>query len=485
MANSILIIEDEDLLSLEMARHFKREKWRTIIASTIQEASRILVEQGVNPMIVVSDMTLPDGNALDLLEKIGVNESEWIFLTGYGTIADSVRALRLGAFDYLEKPVDFSRLDMVVAAAARSVRANRRLNDVSRQASRIYGFDSFFGKSSLVREVKEFLMRLSAAPFRALIISGETGTGKGLVARILHHNSLRSSGPLIEVNCAALPADLMESELFGHEAGSFTGSMGKRRGVMEQADGGTLFLDEISEMPLMLQSKLLKVVEEQSFRRVGGEREIFVDVQIIAASNRDLAECVLNHTFREDLYHRLSAFHLHLPALRDRLEDMDDYLPLLIEEFNAKLGKNVKTVPDKAWEKLHSHSWRGNIRELRNVVERCVMFANSEVFPVKWLQLEELVESDEEPIPQHRNGNENARMENLAEQKGSINVPLDGSLSLEEIDKLIIEAALVQNHYNVAAAARVLGATRDTLRYRIQKYGLKSSTHSNTTQQDE
>ncbi len=469
MANSILIIEDEELLSLEMARHFKRDKWRPLIAATLKEAHRLLVEQGISPMIVISDMTLPDGSALDLLEKVGVGESEWIFLTGYGTIADSVRALRLGAFDYLEKPVDFPRLDMVIAAAARSVRANRRLNDASRQASRLYGVDSFLGKSALVREVKEFLTRLSAAPFSALIISGETGTGKGVAARILHHNGLRSNGPMIEVNCAALPAELMESELFGHEAGSFTGSTGKRRGLMEQADGGTLFLDEIGEMPLALQSKLLKVVEEQNFRRVGGEHEIVVDVRIIAATNRDLAECVQNHTFREDLYHRLNIFHLHLPALRDRIEDLDEYLPILIDEFNAKLGKNVKTIPDKAWERLRAHVWSGNIRELRNVVERCVMFAQSEVFPVKWLQFDELLESEARP----GEDGEGVPPAVSPGQQAGLTLPLDGSLSLDDMDRVIIEKVLVQNHYNVAATARALGTTRDTLRYRIQKYGLK------------
>jgi two-component system response regulator AtoC len=478
MANTILIIEDEDLLAQEMARHFLRDKWRISIASTLAEANQLVSVQGLIPMIVISDMTLPDGSALDLLEKLGTGESEWIFLTGYGTIANSVRALRLGAFDYLEKPVDFSRLDMVVAAATRSVRANRRLNYASTQASHMYTFDSFFGKSPLVKEVKEFLTRLSSAPFRALVISGETGTGKGVAARILHYNSLRSKGPLIEVNCAALPAELMESELFGHEAGSFTGSTGKRRGMMEQADGGTLFLDEISELPLLLQSKLLKVVEEQSFRRVGGEREILVDVQIIAASNRDLAGGVVARTFREDLYHRLSAFHLQLPALRDRVEDLDEFLPMLLAEFNAKLGKNVKVIPEKVWEKLRNHRWSGNIRELRNVVERCVMFAQSEVFPVKWLQLEE--GGGPGPAPTQGVQEPGEKIQTVVEvaRDDFLRIPLDGSLNLDEMDRVIIETALSRHNYNVAAAARALGTTRDTLRYRIQKYGLKSGISS-------
>jgi DNA-binding NtrC family response regulator len=471
MANTILIIEDEALLAQEMERHFQRNKWRVIWASSLADARRLLCVQGINPLLVLSDMNMPDGNALDLLEEIGVNDSEWIFLTGYGTVTDSVRALRLGAFDYLEKPVDFSHLDMVVAGAARSVRANRRLNDVTRQASQTYSLDSFLGKSQAVGEVREFISRLSAAPFKALIISGETGTGKGIAAKIMHHNSLRHQGPMVEVNCSALPKELMESELFGHEAGSFTGATGKRRGLMEQADGGTLFLDEIGDMPLMLQTKLLKVIEEQSFRRVGGDRELSVDVQIIAASNRDLARGVQEHTFREDLYHRLNVFRLHLTPLRDRIEDLDVLIPALLAEFNAKLGKNVTVVPDKVWEKLRAHRWNGNIRELRNVVERCVMFATSDVFPLKWLQLE----APEPAAGEHAEGGE-VREPGRPYQGGAdgnyVRVSLDGSLSLDDIDRTVIEAVLARHRNNVAAAARTLSTTRDTLRYRIQKYGI-------------
>ncbi|MDR2876945.1 MAG: sigma-54 dependent transcriptional regulator [Chromatiales bacterium] len=472
MLRTLLVIEDEALLAQEIERHFRRDRWRVITATTLKEARRLLGEQDIAPLVVVSDMSLPDGNALDLLDELGVGDSEWIFLTGYGTVADSVRALQLGAFDFLEKPVDFSRLDLVVTGAARSARANRRLHDETVQASQRYSPESFVGSSQAAREVRELLTRLSTAPFRTLTITGETGTGKGVAARILHHSGTRSQGPLIEVNCSALPKDLMESELFGHEAGSFTGAKGRRRGLMEQADGGTLFLDEIGEMPLDLQTKTLKAIEEQSFRRVGGEHEIAVDVQVIAASNRDLALGIRSGTFREDLYHRLSVFHLHLPPLRERLEDLDILVPMLIHEFNAKAGRSVRFVPEAVWERLRAHKWSGNVRELRNVIERCVMFAQNDELPLKWLQLE-AADAYGEQIEGAVTASEGP---SVAADTGWIRLALDGSMSLEAMDRAIILAMLERQHYNVAATARILDTTRDTLRYRIKKYGITNDT---------
>jgi len=474
MVRTLLVIEDEALLAQEIERHYAADKWRVFVAGTIKDARRLLREQGLLPLVIISDMSLPDGNALDLLEEAGVDSGEWIFLTGYGTVADLVRALRLGAFDFLEKPADFARLDLVVAGAARSARANRRLQEESGQASRKYSPASFVGTSAAAREVRDVLARLCTAPFRALVITGETGTGKGVAARILHYSGLRSGGPLVEVNCSALPKELMESELFGHEAGSFTGAKGLRRGLLEQADGGTLFLDEISEIPLDLQAKLLKAIEEQNFRRVGGNREIMVDFQVIAASNRDLARCAREGTFREDLYHRLNIFHLHLPPLRERIEDLEVLVPAMIAEFNAKADRNVRFVPDAMWEKLRSHDWSGNVRELRNVIERCVLFAQGEELPLRWLQLSAPESFGERPAVNAHTAVPANQPQVLRDANGpAIRLPLDGSLGLEAMDRAIIEAVLIRLHYNVAATARALKTTRDTLRYRIRKYGIR------------
>jgi DNA-binding NtrC family response regulator len=469
MAKTLLIIEDETLLAKELQRHYQREKWRVMIAGTCAEARRMMSDEGLLPLVVISDMNLPDGNALDLLEELGVGECEWLFLTGYGSVADSVRALRLGAFDFLEKPVDFSRLDLVVAGAARSARAQRRLHDESNLAARRYTPQSFLGASAAALEVQNMLGRLCRAPVSALVISGETGTGKGIAARILHHCGARRDGPLVEINCSALPKELMESELFGHEAGAFTGAKARRRGLLEQADGGTLFLDEIGEMPLDLQAKLLKAIEEQSFRRIGGEHEINVDIQVIAASNQDLAACVMAGGFREDLYHRLSVFQLHLPPLRERIEDLDVLVPRFVAEFNAQAGRNVTIIPEAVWKQLRAHGWSGNVRELRNVIERCVLFADGRELPLQWLQLRpmrDMQAAADNPLPA------TAAVVSPSGDGRYLQLVLDGTLALDDIDRAVIEAVLKRHHNNVAAAARTLNTTRDTLRYRIRKYGL-------------
>jgi DNA-binding NtrC family response regulator len=460
--DTVLLIEDEALLGEELTRHLRHEGWEVARAHTITDARRLLVERAVDPLVVLSDMSLPDGNALDLLEATRAHaaQGEWIFLTGYGTISDSVRAVRLGAYDFLEKPCDLGRLDLVVAGAARSAAAQRRLREQSDAQNRRFTFEAYVGASPAARAVRDMLAKLVQVPFSALLLSGETGTGKGLVARILHYSGLRRAGPLVEINCAALPRELLESELFGHEAGAFTGAKGRRRGLMEQAHGGTLFLDEIGEMERELQAKLLKAIEDRRFRRVGGNDEIAVDVQIVASSNRDLRERVEEGAFRGDLFHRLSVFSLELPALRRRREDILGLVPLFVAEFNAKAGKSVRVIPDAVWSRLVAHDWPGNVRELRNVVERCVLFAEGELFPAQWLHLER---------DAARSAGDGAAFDGR-----HLALPLDGSMSLEEMDRRIIQTALERSNHNATAAARLLGSTRQTLRYRIQKYGLKS-----------
>jgi two-component system response regulator AtoC len=463
MANTMLIIEDETLLGTELQRHYHRNGWETMLTRTMAEAEKVLFNNTYDPMVVLSDMSLPDGNALDLLEHMRQKDvvgGEWIFLTGYGSVPDSVRALRLGAFDFLTKPCDQNRLDVVVAGAARSAKAQQRLREQVKEQAQRFSTDSFIGHSASAHTVRELLTKLAAVPFSALILTGETGTGKGLAASILHHAGTRREGPLVELNCAALPHELLESELFGHEAGAFTGAKGRRRGLMEQASGGTLFLDEIGEMDIDLQAKLLKAIDEHRIRRLGGDNEIAIDIQILAATNQNLEAKVRDGGFRADLFHRLSVFQLPLPPLRERKEDVHDLLPLFINEYNIKAGKKVKDIPDDVWHQLTTHDWPGNVRELRNVVERCVLFSTNHVFPRQWLQLGPPV------LPKGESG---------AQVTGDrLCLPLDGSMALDDMDCYIIETALERNHYNVMATARALGTTRETLRYRISKYGLEN-----------
>lgn len=455
-SNPLLIIEDESLLGAELSRRFRGQGYRVVLAPGIAEARAQLLRHKLEPLVIISDMNLPDGKGLDLMAEVldAHFVSEWLFLTAYGSVKESVRALQLGAYDFLEKPCDPGRLDLVVASAKRSALARRRLQSQQDVNIERYSPEAFIGASSAARQTREMLMRLSDVAITSLIISGESGTGKGLAAKILHHSSARSQGPFIALNCAALPHDLLESELFGHEAGAFTGANKSRRGLFEQADGGTLFLDEIGEMPLELQSKLLKVIEDQNLRRLGGEVEIQIDLQIIAASNRVLTQEIHAGRFRSDLFHRLNLFEVKLPALRERKPDLQELVPALIAEFNPKAKHQVSKIPEKAWQKLNHHNWPGNVRELRNVIERCVLFAEDENLPLKWLQLEPPKETE------------------AMDDADVLRIPLDGSMNLDDMECHIIKTALARSGNNTAAAARILGTSREKLRYRQQKHGL-------------
>jgi len=461
---TLLIIEDELLLGSELLRHYRSLGWDVVWAHNLAEAKDLLLVKTAEPLVILSDMNLPDGNALDFMEQLkmkpgGIDAgtiTPWLFLTGYGSVPDSVRALRLGAYDFLEKPCDLDRLDLIVASAARSATIQRRVIDQTRLGHKRYSPEAYVGRSLQAQQVRQLLTRLTEVPFSALIIGGESGTGKGLTARILHYGGPRAQQPMIEVNCAALPRELLESELFGHESGAFTGAAGRHRGLLEQADGGTLFMDEIGEMPLDLQAKLLKAIEDHTVRRLGGEKEINVDVQIVAASNRNLESMIQAGTFRADLYHRLSVFKVMLPPLREAVEDLDELVPLFVAEYNAKAGRRVKEIPHDVWIKLRAYNWPGNVRELRNVIERCVLFADGPVFPGQWLQLP----------------GQQAIQAGAVDTENSLHLPLDGSMALDDMDRFIIKTALDRAGNNLTAAARALGTTRETLRYRVRKYQL-------------
>jgi len=457
MTDTLLLIEDEDLLRSELARHYRKEGWEVVEAVDLASARRQLFSDGFAPLVVLSDMSLPDGNALDLLAEARERgtASEWVFLTAYGSVADAVRALRLKSHDFVEKPCDLGRLDLVIEAAARSARGQRRIREAAERRSQAYAPEAWIGRSKSAADIREMLVRLGEAPFSALVLEGETGTGKGLAARILHASGPRRSGPMVEADCGALPSTLLESELFGYEAVAFTGAKARHRGFFEQAHGGTLFLDEIGEMDLALQAKLLTAIENRRIRRLGSEREIEVDVRLAVASHRDLARMQREGTFRQDLYHRLSVFRLALPPLREHKEDIYDVVPQFVAHFNRKAAKSVRIVPEEVWQRLLAHDWPGNFRELRNVVERSVLLAVDDTLPLHWLRLEA------SPAPPVKGSGEH------------LSLPLDGTMSLDDMDRFIIEEALKRSGWNVSAAARSLGTTRETLRYRIQKYGLE------------
>ncbi|OSQ39587.1 sigma-54-dependent transcriptional regulator [Thalassospira mesophila] len=474
---TITIIEDEKLLGSELKRRFEREGWSVTLSPTLADARRLMLELDFSPSVVLSDMNLPDGNGLDFLEEVRAHggRSEWIFLSGYGSRQDIARAAKLGALDFLAKPLDYHKLDLTIATATRGARARQRMTDTARSGAQKYSPDSFIGQSPAATQVRTMLGQLATVPVTSILLGGETGTGKGLVAKILHYSGQRAEGPFVDLNCAAIPRDMLESELFGHEPGAFTGAKGRHRGLMEQADGGTLFLDEIGEMDIGLQSKLLKAIEEQSFRRVGGEETISVDIQLIAASNRDLRAASDQGDFRRDLYHRISVFELRLPSLRERTGDIAAIVTTLFGEFNARSGKQVSILPPAILETLQSYSWPGNVRELRNVIERSVMLATGPKLPREWLGItpDNVATSPSTPAPQHQQSNA-APPQAMPNDPAGLTLPLDGSMTLDDMEECIIRTVLERHDFNVMAAVRALGTTRETLRYRIRKYGLEA-----------
>lgn len=461
MPKKLLIIEDDSEASGGLARHFSKNGWQVVIAEGVHAARQRLLKEDFEPHVILADLGLPDGSILDHLEELqdAIRLTEWIFVFEQEATTDIERVDEL-AYDFLTQPLDLKRLEILTNRAWRSALTRRRLDNYSLANSSRFNLDAYIGKSSEVSKVKEMLRQLQDVPLSTMIISGETGTGKGLIAGIVHHTGVRNEGPFIELNCAALPRELLESQLFGHEAGAFTGAQKRHKGLFEQADGGTLFLDEIGDMDIELQAKLLKAIEDQKIRRLGSEKEIEIDVQIIAATGVNLEVAVVEGGFRDDLFHRLSVFCVELPTLRDRKEDLLELVPQFIAEFNIKANKQVDIITDATWEQLIAYEWPGNVRELRNVLERCVLLSKNEVLPIEWLQLKnEIAAAIDDDLQSYTHD--------------CLSIPLDGSLALDEIEEKVIKAALRKTEDNVTEAARLLKTTRQTLRYRIGKYQIK------------
>ncbi|MGR6872146.1 sigma-54-dependent transcriptional regulator [Pseudomonas sp. HK3] len=461
MKKRLLVIKDDVQNSESLAKYFKAKDWHVDLVDSLTMVKDHLSDDDYCPDVILADL---DASADEMINNSNelqalTNYSEWIFTHDpeKDINVDEIDDL---AYDILSKPVKNSRLEVVVTRAHRLATINRRLIKSSNTNKQLYQIDSYLGQSEAAKHVREMLGVLAEAPISAVTIVGETGSGKGLAARIIHHCGLNSDGPLIEINCAALPKELLESQLFGHEKGAFTGANERFRGLFEQAHGGTLFLDEIGDMDLDLQAKLLKALEDKKARRIGGEREISFDVQIIAATGVDLGEAMDKGEFRDDLYHRLNVFCVSLPSLAQRKEDLVELVPSIIQEYNKKANKRVTVVTDDVWEQLFNYSWPGNIRELRNVVERSVLLSKDEELPAKWLQLTETCDIDDKECTNDV-------------PKNAITIHLDGSMKLDEMDSFIIQTALEQNDFNVSQTADILGTTRETLRYRIQKYNLK------------
>ena len=455
--NKILIVDDELNMRLVLQAMLKKEGYAVTTASNGLEALKILKADQMD--IVVTDLKMPKLDGMGLLDEIirDYPSIPVIIITAHGTIATAVDALKKGAFDYITKPFEQDELKQVIQKAVKTRRLDEdeallNPDDIDR-----YGI---IGSSDRITEIFETIKRV-APTTTTILITGETGTGKELIARAIHRNSPRKNNPFIKINCAAIPESLMESELFGYEKGAFTGAATKKQGRFELAHKGTLFLDEVGELPKDMQVKLLQVIQEQEFERVGGLQTIKVDVRLITATNRNLFEDVKDGRFREDLYYRLNVIPAHLPPLRERKEDIPVLIDFFIEKFNKKLDRSVKYIDEKVTNLLIQYAWPGNIRELENLVERMILMARGDtiVFADLPSELKTTIESDS------------------TSPSGIRQKPFKDIMKnhMEDIEKQMIISVLEECCNNVTRAAKKLGLSRKGLQLKMMKYKLRRS----------
>lgn len=382
MSATILIVDDEENARINIRMYLETKECEVLEVGTLNEA-RECIRRG-SADIILLDVKLPDGYGPNLLEETAMMplRPPIILMTAYGDIGMAVDAMKNGAHDFLEKPIQLIQLEKSIQRAEEIIAMRRELAHLRQAQEPVMDF--IIGKSQSMQRVMEYARRAAEASV-SVLITGPTGTGKEIIARAIHKIGPRSQKPFIAINCAAIQPTILESELFGYEAGAFTGAEKRKLGLMETADEGILFLDEISSMPVDIQAKLLRVLEDRQLRRVGGNHEVHVDLQIIAASNRDLPAMIADGKFREDLFYRLKVVDINLPMLRDRREDIPDLVGLFIRQNNPRMNSNVTDVTPRAMQALLIHPWPGNIRELRNVIERAMLFCDSGVIDLEHL----------------------------------------------------------------------------------------------------
>ena len=379
-----------------------------------------------------------------------------IVITAYGSIDHAVNAIQQGAFDYVTKPFTEKRLVECVKKALKLSRLTSEVRHLRQEIEDKYRFDNIIGTSPQICRVLELAGEVARTD-TTVLITGESGTGKELLSRAIHYNSERAVGPFLPVNCAAIPSTLLEAELFGFEKGAFTGAIRQQKGKFELAAGGTLFLDEIGDMSLEVQAKLLRVLEGRCFERLGGSRCLQSDVRVIAATNRNLKNLVENKQFRGDLYYRINVFPIHLPALRDHREDIAMLATFFVREFSKAFGRKVPTLTEASLTRLRNHNWSGNVRELRNVIERAMILCKEETITPRYLTLQDSPAADLDQMALEQ------IIDHLVDENG---------IDLEHLEKRIVQRAMQLSRYNVSRAARLLRMSRPTLRYRLEKMGL-------------
>ncbi|MBE0656704.1 MAG: sigma-54-dependent Fis family transcriptional regulator [Bryobacteraceae bacterium] len=448
----ILVVDDEE--NLRRVTQLRLEQAGYEVQTAADGPSALAMLQRFRPELVMTDLRMPGMSGLDLLRLVKAQAPEVIVIvfTAFGTIESAVEAMKQGAYDFLIKPVDAGALKLVVGRALEHHSLKREVADLRLAIDRKYGFESITGHSKALLTVLDSAIR-AARSEATVLIHGETGTGKELLARAIHFNSPRKDKPFAVINCGAIPKDLLESELFGHTKGSFTGAVADRKGRLESADGGTVFLDEVGEMPLELQVKLLRALQQREVEKIGAQEPIKVDLRVIAATHRNLEAMVEDGDFREDLFYRLAVIPLRLPPLRERSEDIPELAVRFFQKSKARAGRPNLDLPPALLPYLQAYRWPGNVRELENVIERLVVMCPGEA-----ITFDQLPES--------------LRGEKPALDALQLELPAEG-ISLEAVERELIERALRRFEGNQTRAARYLDISRKTLIYRMEKFGFK------------
>ncbi len=454
MSRRVLVVDDEPLIRWSLAERLRSDGHVVTEAGTAAEA---IDRAGDGVDLVLLDYKLPDEDGLVVLRRLRDLDMDIVvvMLTAHKGVETVVEAMKAGAYDYATKPFDLDDVAHRVTRALEATRLRRELRTLRDGLARPFSFASVIGESEPMQQIKGLVRKVATSPGSTVLITGESGTGKDLIAKVLHYASSRAARPFLNITCSALPENLLESELFGHEKGAFTDARQQKRGLLEQADDGTVFLDEIGEMTPALQAKLLRFLEEKTFRRVGGSSDVHVDVRVVAATHRNLEESVRNGKFRQDLYFRLNVLRIEIPPLRDRGADIALLAQHFVETFAREFKRSVPGITSATEQLLKSYGWPGNVRELRNLVERAVLMTDDGI----------LQPTDFETI-------RGAAGSAAESDKGAFVLPAAG-VNLEEVEKNLVVQALERAGGNQTRAAKLLGLHRDQIRYRIEKFSLK------------
>jgi DNA-binding NtrC family response regulator len=444
---TLLIVDDEDLVRWSLRERFRRDGYAVVEAAT---AAGALEQATAGIDLVLLDYRLPDSDGLTVLRRLKelAPDTPVILMTAFSTVENAVEAMKHGAYHYLNKPFNLDDVALTVEKALETSRLRREVRAYRSSQSREFSFDAIIGDSPAIVAAKALLRRIAHSPASTVLLTGETGTGKDLAAKAIHYNSDRAAKPFVNITCSALPEQLLESELFGHERGAFTDARQQKRGLFETADGGTVFLDEIGEMTPGLQAKLLRFLEEKTFKRIGGLADIRVDVRVIAATHRNLEEQVRAGKFREDLFYRLQVMPVMLPAVRERRGDIPLLVAYYVGRYNCEFRKRVSGVSAAALALLEQYPWPGNVRELRNAIERAMLLTDrGELGPEDFASLSRPAVA------------------------AAFRLPPEG-VNLEEVERQLVVQALARSGGNLTHAGQLLGINRDQVRYRIEKFGL-------------